>query len=206
MASDAHFDQAAATWDENPVRRARTAAIAAAIRRRVPLRPDMAVLEYGCGTAALSFLLSPWVGPITAADTSEGMLAAARRKVAQAGVASIAPVRLDLLQDPLPTMRFDLIAAAMVLHHVADTRRLLTACRDLLRPGGWVALADLCCEDGSFHGEMPVPHRGFDPAGIAMALEEMGFRETRWETVLTIPKEGREYPVFLLTGKRATLA
>ena len=201
MASTAHFDQAAAHWDEDPARRARSAAIAAAIRRNVPLHAGMAMLEYGCGTATLSFLLSPWVGPITAADTSEGMLAEVRRKVAAAGACAITPVCLDLATAPAPTPRFDLVVAALVLHHVADTRSLLKAFRQVLRPGGWLALADLCREDGSFHPDVRVPHCGFDPAVLRTDLEEAGFGAVRWETVYAIHRHGRDYPVFLLTGR-----
>jgi len=70
----AHFDQAAATWDENPSRLALTRAIAAAVADAVPLMPHGSAMEYGCGTATLSFLLAGSLGKIVAADVSQGML------------------------------------------------------------------------------------------------------------------------------------
>ncbi|MDV7391839.1 class I SAM-dependent methyltransferase, partial [Arthrospira platensis SPKY1] len=50
---------------------------------------------------------------------------------------------LDLLTDAPPPERYDLIYTLMTLHHVADTNRLLRAFHDLLRPGGWLGIADL---------------------------------------------------------------
>ena len=41
-----HFDDAAATWDDNPHRRELTRAIAAGIRTNVPLQPNWHMLEY----------------------------------------------------------------------------------------------------------------------------------------------------------------
>ena len=205
MNSTAHFDQAAATWDDNPARRALTAAVAHAIRQALPLNSAMTVLEYGCGTAALSFQLSPWVGPIVAADASPGMIAAAQRKVRAAGATTVTPRCLDVTASLQPELQrhFDLVASAMVLHHVEDTQALLAAFRALLRPGGHLALADLCREDGSFHGGTPVPHHGFEPGFLAEALLRHGFAPASWRCVHTISKQGREYPVFLLTASLA---
>jgi SAM-dependent methyltransferase len=168
----------------------------------------MSVLEYGCGTAALSFLLSRWVGPITAADASPGMIAEAQRKVKEASSTAITPRCLDLTLGGQAELQghFDLVASAMVLHHVENTEVLLAALRALLRPGGYLALADLCQEDGSFHGEMPVPHHGFAPDSLAEVLTRQGFTACTWRRVHTISKQGRDYPVFLLTAGLAAPA
>ena len=69
------FDERAATWDDDPVKKERAAAVAAGIRAMVALSPDMRALEYGCGTGLLSFELRHELGSITLADRSEGMLA-----------------------------------------------------------------------------------------------------------------------------------
>jgi len=193
-----HFDQAAATWDENPMRVALSAAIAAGIRKHLPLHPDMTVLEYGCGTAALSFLLSPHVGPILATDASVGMIAEATRKVTAAAARTITVQHLDLTADPLPKARFDLIVCAMALHHIEDVGVVLNAFAQLLRPGGHVALADLCREDGSFHADMVVPHLGFDPAEIGAQLVAAGLSSPAWRVVHEIDKAGKAYPIFLI--------
>ena len=58
---------------------------------------------------------------------------------------------------------FDLIYTLMVLHHVGDVETIIRKFRGLLNPGGYLAIADLYSEDGSFHGEGFSGHMGFDP-------------------------------------------
>lgn len=45
-----HFDQAAATWDDNPSRIGLMKAVGEAILRQVQPTAEMDVLDYGCGT------------------------------------------------------------------------------------------------------------------------------------------------------------
>jgi ubiquinone/menaquinone biosynthesis C-methylase UbiE len=68
------FDEAAATWDDTPRRRQMSETITRAVQQTIPLRKDWRVLEYGCGTATLGFLLAPHVGEVVAADASAGMV------------------------------------------------------------------------------------------------------------------------------------
>jgi ubiquinone/menaquinone biosynthesis C-methylase UbiE len=204
MTSDSrrHFDAAAATWDDNPVRRALTAAIADAIPRLVPLRPDLRMLEYGCGTAALSVMLAGTVGQIVAADASTGMIDQVCRKLAQCGLRTIVPTVLDLTRDPLPAERFDLVVTAMALHHVEDTDTILRRLAEVLAAGGHLVVADLVREDGTFHADMAVPHHGFDPDELAQLLARAGVEESRWQIVHRVARAGREYPVFILSSRK----
>ena len=138
-----YFDQAAATWDDNPVRVALMKAVAGAIIRQVQPTPEMAMLDYGCGTGLVSFFLAPHVGNVTAADSSEGMLTVLRQKIERSGVTTIRPVLLDLERDPLPGERYDLIVTNMVMHHVADAQTSVDrsdrfACDLLWGSGSWL--------------------------------------------------------------------
>jgi hypothetical protein len=72
----------------------------------------------------------------------------------------------------------------------------------MLRPCGWLAIADLCSEDGSFHADMDVPHHGFAPDALASALTRLGMEEATWRVVHVLPKGDREYPVFLVVARR----
>jgi 2-polyprenyl-3-methyl-5-hydroxy-6-metoxy-1,4-benzoquinol methylase len=197
----AHFDQAAATWDADPARLAMSEAFAAAIEATVPLEPDWAAMEYGCGTATLSFLLAGKLGRITAADASPGMIEQVCRKVAASGTTNIQPQLLDLTDAPPPADRFDFIFCAMALHHVADSAALAATFAALLSPGGWLAVADLCAEDGSFHPDVVVPHNGFEPEELAAVFAAAGLTGLRWRTVHEIERHSRRYPLFLLTGR-----
>ena len=202
-----HFDSKARQWDENPVFRERGLKIADAVRRAVPLNRLMSALDYGCGTGLLSFPLKDELGAILAADSSAGMLEVLAEKIAAQGVTNITPAKLDLLADPPPAQRFDLIVTSMTLHHVPDTDHILSVFHDLLNPGGYLCIADLDQEDGSFHGLEVDVHHGFDRAELGARAEKAGFGEVGFQTVFSIAKESengtRDYPVFLMTARRA---
>ncbi|MHB8494821.1 MAG: class I SAM-dependent methyltransferase, partial [Casimicrobiaceae bacterium] len=119
------FDARAAAWDGDPTKVERAQAVADAIVRHVSLTGAMNAMEYGCGTGLLSFMLRPRLGQITLADVSEGMLTVAAGKIAAANDAALRTVKLDLLVDPMPAERYDIIYSLMTLHHVADTDAIL---------------------------------------------------------------------------------
>jgi 2-polyprenyl-3-methyl-5-hydroxy-6-metoxy-1,4-benzoquinol methylase len=203
----AHFDSKARQWDDNPVFQKRGLKIAGAIRKAVPLRRDMSALDYGCGTGLLSFPLKDALGAILLADSSGGMLEVVNEKIAAQGVANMTTLQLDLLADPPPAQRFDLIVTAMTLHHVPDTDHILRVFHDLLNPGGHLCIADLDQEDGSFHGPEVDVHHGFDRADLGRRAAQAGFDDVQLQTVFSIAKERetgtQDYPVFLMTARRA---
>ncbi|MGZ9165476.1 MAG: class I SAM-dependent methyltransferase [Anaerolineales bacterium] len=202
-----NFDERAKDWDSDPKRTERACAVADAIRRTIRLSTNMNALEYGCGTGLLSFALQPDLGQITLADTSQGMLNVLREKIASARVTNMHPLRLDLSSDPLPVERYDLTYSLMTLHHIHDVRGLLTQFRDLLVPGGYLLVADLDKEDGSFHtdGSTDV-HLGFDRNELQKSVETMGFGNVRFSTAYEIKKkiedEEKTFPVFLMTAQK----
>lgn len=201
----AHFDAKARQWDENPVFRERGLKIADAIREAVPLHRQMRALDYGCGTGLLSFPLRDELGAMLLADSSGGMLEVVKEKIAAQGVSNMTTLQLDLLIDP-PPQRFDLIVTSMTLHHVPDTDQILRVFHDLLQPGGYLCIADLDQEDGSFHGIEVDVHHGFDRADLSRRAALAGFADIRFQTVFSIAKEQaagpRDYPVFLMTARR----
>jgi ubiquinone/menaquinone biosynthesis C-methylase UbiE len=190
------FDARAATWDDEPkVRRAE--AVAAGIRRTVPLRPSMRALEYGAGTGLLSFCLRDAIGPITLADSSSGMREVASEKIAVAGASNMRVADLDLMRDAVPDDRYDLIFSMMTLHHVSDVRRGLAAFDELLDPGGYLCIADLDAEDGSFHGPDADVHHGFQRDALRADLQKAGFVDITIEDCFVMAHGERKYPVFL---------
>ena len=202
-----HFDAVARRWDENPVFQARAERIAAAIAANVPLRADMRALDYGSGTGLLSFALRDRLGDIVLKDTSPGMLAVAEEKIQALGAGNMRTRLMDLSAGAPPDEHYDLIFSAMTLHHVPDTAAILAAFHQLLVPGGWLCIADLDAEDGSFHGPEVDVHHGFDRDALARAATTAGFADVAFQTVFDIVKardDGeRAYPVFLMVARRA---
>jgi ubiquinone/menaquinone biosynthesis C-methylase UbiE len=202
----AHFDSKARQWDENPVFQDRANQIAAAIIAAIPLNSTMRALDYGSGTGMLSFPLQEKLGHITLKDTSAGMLAVVKEKIAAWGIVNMATRLMDLTAAPIPGERYDLIYSSMTLHHIPDTNAILKAFHTLLNPGGWLCIADLDQEDGSFHGIQVDVHHGFDRDALAAQAAQAGFADILFSTVFEIVKTteagSRAYPVFLLLARR----
>lgn len=201
------FDSKARLWDGNPVFQDRANKIAAAIQAALPLHRAMHALDYGCGTGMLSFPLKDALGHITLKDSSAGMLEVLREKIAAQGVTNMTVRQMDLASEELPDDRYDLIYTSMVLHHVPDTAAMLATFLALLNPGGWLCVADLDKEDGSFHGIEVDVHHGFDREALGHLATAAGFVEVRFETVFEIVKEQpdggtRAYPVFLMVARK----
>lgn len=200
-----HFDKAAADWDKKERRVKLAAAISGAIGK-LPLSTGMDGLEYGCGTGLVGLALASRLGRLTAMDTSQGMLDVLRQKTSEQGLTNVSPLRCDLLADSY-SHQHDLIFCSMTLHHIKASDGLLQRFCELLKPGGYLAVADLVQEDGSFHDPTAsgVMHHGFDPEQLESLLTGQGMVEVRSRTIHTIVKPervDREYPIFLLTGRK----
>lgn len=200
-----HFDKAAKDWDKKERRVQLAAKISAAIAR-LPLSTKMDAMEYGCGTGLVGLSLAPFLGRLTAMDTSQGMLDTLQDKITREGISNVHPLRCDLLTEDY-NKEHDLIFCAMTLHHIQESNILLQRFANLLNPGGYLALADLALEDGSFHdlSATGVHHYGFDSEKLASALAAAGLVETKSEIIHLLSKgegETKTYPVFLLTGRR----
>lgn len=198
------FDARARTWDNDPMKTARALAVADAIRGRIPNLKGSSGFEYGCGTGLLSFALQPHLLQVTLADSSTGMLEVLREKIAASDIANMTPIQLDLTSDPLPEQRFDLIYSLMTFHHIPDTDSILRNLHALLRNPGYLCIADLDSEDGSFHGDEFSGHKGFDRHDLAQRAERAGFRNIGFSTVFEVRKgkPERGYPVFLMTAEK----
>jgi len=205
LSSSAHtlddFDARAATWDDDPTKVARARAIAQAIERETPLTSSMSALEYGAGTGLLGFMLRDRFADLTLADISEGMLEVAARKVAAARDPHVRAVKLDLMTE-MPADRYDVIFSAMTLHHIPDTEGILRRFRAALKQPGFLCLADLDTEDGSFHGAGFDGHLGFDRKRLAQKTRAAGFASVRFVTAYEMTKavaDGqRTFPIFLM--------
>jgi ubiquinone/menaquinone biosynthesis C-methylase UbiE len=203
----ATFDERARDWD-TPDRIERAGEVAAAIRAAVPLSPTTRLIDVGAGTGLLGLALLDDVGEVVLSDPSTGMIHVANEKLAAAGLLSVRAIVHDLLSaDPLDAEPFDVAVSLLVLHHIKDTRAALGAIRDVLVPGGRIALADLDTEDGSFHTPEAegIHHRGFDRDQLSTLARAVGFVEVamRTATITDRRPDGSGFPIFLLTGRRA---
>jgi len=200
------FNEAAAAWDEDPVKTNLALDIGAAIVREVPLSNEMDVLEFGCGTGLITLQFQPHVRQIMGVDSSPGMLAVLDRKISAAGIANLHTRLLGNGEALAGT--YDLLVSSMVMHHVSDIPQLLAQFFHVLKPAGRLALADLDPEDGAFHPEPNgVFHYGFDHDELRCQLEAAGFRHVQFSAAAEVLREHapgvkRTYSVFLSTAVR----
>jgi ubiquinone/menaquinone biosynthesis C-methylase UbiE len=201
-----NFNERARDWDTDPAKVERARLVAAAMRSQLTLTPQMSALEYGCGTGLLSFALQDSLGKVCLADSSPGMLAVLSQKISASGLDNMTARLLDLVSDPLPEERYDLIYTLMTLHHVPDTGAILHSFHALLKSGGSVCIADLDQEDGSFHGADFEGHKGFNRQALQQALQKTGFQNIRFQTVTrvtrVVDKRPKNFPVFLCCADR----
>jgi 2-polyprenyl-3-methyl-5-hydroxy-6-metoxy-1,4-benzoquinol methylase len=201
------FDLKAAGWDENPVHVERAAAITGAILNTVPVTKEMTALEFGAGTGIAGLLLSDHVKKIVLTDSSIEMVRIMKGKIRKGNVKNLRARLFDLEKNQWTGRKFDLVTSQMVLHHIADIEDILEKFHDLLRPGGFLTLADLYKEDGSFHGEGFTGHNGFDTVWLSEIVARKGFRDISVRKCFEIKKqftetEIKQFDVFLLAAVR----
>ena len=196
------FDARAREWDKDKMHMERSVAIAAELEKMIPLDHSMKALEYGAGTGILSFLLKDRFSEITLMDYSQEMINVCKEKIEYHNANHIIPLWFDLEHMKFDG-KFDIIYNQMVLHHVNDFEAIITTFYSLLNPGGYLAIADLFPEDGSFHGIDVKVHLGFDPEKLTVILKNAGFKNVGYKTCFEVKRElGKNFPVFLLVAQK----
>jgi ubiquinone/menaquinone biosynthesis C-methylase UbiE len=115
------------------------------------LRPDMSLLDVGCGPGTITADLAWQVRRVTAIDTSAEVLAVA----AVGAPANVSFAVGDVHALTFGDGTFDVVHAHQVLQHVADPVLALREMRRVCRPGGIVAVRDSDYRAFSWYPEPP---------------------------------------------------
>jgi ubiquinone/menaquinone biosynthesis C-methylase UbiE len=97
---------------------------------------DLDVLEIGVGQGSHAGLIAQRARSFTGIDITEPAVAATRARMQQLGLANAHIVQMDAEEMTFPDCSFDYIWSWGVIHHSADTRRVLEQMHRVLRPGG----------------------------------------------------------------------
>ena len=196
------FNEKAKDWDVNEMVLQLSKATSSAILENVVLNDQMQVMDFGAGTGLITSHILPKVKNIVAVDVSKAMLEALAAKEDFHG--KVEAVCQDIPGRPL-NRKFDLIMSAMAMHHVKDTNLLIQRFAEHLEEGAKVAISDLDAEDGTFHPAdvEGVFHDGFERDNLKNLLKKNGFEHIQFVTAHTVNKEGKNYPVFLVTAVKA---
>lgn len=152
---------------------------------RSHFRPDMEILEIGCGTGSTAILHAPHVRHIQAIDISPAMLDIAREKARDAGIDNISFEQGVVETLDYPAQSKDMVLALSILHLVEDRDEVLRACFRILKPGGLLVSSTACLGDflkifkligpvGSGLGLIPVV-KVFTQAELESSITGAGF-------------------------------
>ncbi len=152
------------------------------------LRPesDSAILEVGCGGGALLKWLAEEGFAATGVDILPEAVEAARELVSGAEL-----LVSDAGKLPFPDASFDRIIAHHLIEHIPEPALALAEWWRVLRPAGRLAIATpnrLYASPRIF--DDPTHVSVFDPAGLAAALEQAGFRVEKIYSIF--PHLGRD--------------
>ncbi|MBZ0128203.1 MAG: methyltransferase domain-containing protein [Rhodobacteraceae bacterium] len=146
------------------------------------------VLDIGCGSGAISVLLAAELGAgeVIGIDVEAEVCAAARKRVAAAGLADRVTIRqVEPGPFDFPDQSFDLVYSKDSIIHIPDKEALALEVFRVLRPGGWFAASDwLIAHDDEPSDEMKAYIAAEDlefamasPVRYRRALLEAGFAE-----------------------------
>ncbi|KIY43201.1 S-adenosyl-L-methionine-dependent methyltransferase [Fistulina hepatica ATCC 64428] len=108
------------------------------------LRPDMRILDVGCGPGSITVDLARLVpqGSVTGIEYIETPLGIARAFAASQGMSNVDFAVGDVHELAYPDDSFDMVHAHQVLQHVRDPVLALHEMRRVTKPGGIVAVRE----------------------------------------------------------------
>ena len=195
-----YFHKKANNWDNGAIRVEGAKKITDAIKSKILLNKDMEILDFGVGTGLLGFNIAKNVKQVYGVDTSLEMLK--KLKVKNSSELNIKIYHQDIIKEPLQKI-FDGLISSMTLHHIEDLKAFFTTIYKIIKPNGFIAIADLMIEDGTFHSDNSgVLHFGFDEDKLCKIVEECGFKECTFKHIDSIKKPKKIFEVFLLSAQK----
>ncbi|NPA65831.1 MAG: class I SAM-dependent methyltransferase [Epsilonproteobacteria bacterium] len=197
------FDTRAKEWekgDKGNIRVQNAKTIAEAIKRKIILDRSMEIIDFGVGTGLLGYEIAKEVKKVYGIDTSSKMLEEIKAKNTKE--LFIEPIHKDLTQEKC-SLHVNGIVSSMTLHHIENVYFLFERFYEMLDDNGFIAFADLCSEDGTFHSDNTgVHHFGFEKEFLFDILKKIGYKDLDFQIINTIKKPHRYFDLFLLTARK----
>lgn len=142
------------------------------------LDQTLIVGDLGCGTGLLSAALAPMVSQVIAVDASAEMISAAKSRTQQLSNVDVREGTLEEL--PISSGSLDVAVLMLVLHHVAEPKRVLREAKRVLRPDGRILICDMRThERENYRGSMGHVWLGFDESVMQEWCAQSGFARIR---------------------------
>jgi ubiquinone/menaquinone biosynthesis C-methylase UbiE len=116
-------------------------------KTREYFRPDMEVLEIGCGTGSTAIAHAPYVRHIRATDISDRMIEIAKNKARSAGVENVSFEVCGIEDLVVASESVDAVLALSLLHLLEDRQAAIAQIHEMLRPGGIFVSNTVCLGD-----------------------------------------------------------
>ena len=110
-------------------------------------RPDMKVLEIGCGTGSTAILHAPYVNHIRAIDFSDNMIAIAMGKAEAEQIQNITFEKAVIEDLDIAEKSMDMVLGLSILHLLRDKEAAIAKVYDMLKPGGHFITSTVCLGD-----------------------------------------------------------
>ena len=161
-------------------------------------------LEYGCGTGLVGIQLINDICSLLFVDSSCAMIEQVKHKLLSLGKASDYAICHDFMEDVPQDIMVDYIFSSLVLHHIKDTRAILSRLYNILNDEGHFIMVDINSDDGSFHAKYPDfdGHHGFEQIALTSLAREVGFKKVDIKTFYhghkTVNSKTNPYSIFIL--------
>lgn len=151
------------------------------------------VLDVGCGAGNNTLKLLQMINPLDCdmVDLSRPMLERAKQRLSAVNQGEVRLFQDDIRTADLPKNSYDIIMAAMVLHHLRDDRDWENTFRklyDLTAPGGSIWIADFVAHENNYMQDIMWNRYG-------AYLESLGGPSYRERVFNYIEKEDTPRPV-----------
>lgn len=108
----------------------------------LPAEPGQRWLEVACGPGIVTRAIAPRVGEVRGIDLTPAMIQLAEREALSAGLSNTCFALGDATAIDEPNGFFDGAVTRFSLHHIPVPERVIAEMARVVKPGGWVAVAD----------------------------------------------------------------
>lgn len=192
------FSKVAASWNNRPGKIQQSIQFMTHLRTRVNFDKTMRVLDFGCGTGLNGINVINEVKTVGFLDPADGMREQTLKSLKDINCENYEIFDSVTSEAYLNAEPFDVIMSTMAFHHAENFEESIKGLAKKTKKGGKCFIVDLVKEDGSFHGEMKVPHNGFDTDELVKSFKEAGYADVKCEHYADFDQNGRLYPQFIL--------
>lgn len=169
-------------------------------------KPEMQVLELGCGTGSTAIIHAPFVKHIRATDISSEMLRIAKEKADAESIDNITFDCESIDELQVSDQSMDMVLAHSILHLLEDKEAVIGQAFKMLKPGGLFISSTACLDDAMWFlkpvlpvmklfGKAPEVVKFFSSKQLVKNLTNTGFEiEHEW-------KPGWDKALFIVAKK-----